>query len=1163
MSGRRAPRRAAALLVAGLTGMVIAPPSVSAAPSTAWVDNAFRVDTPNVVRRANIVLGSPPLQANQLMPLGNGTFGAAVWGAGGFTAQLNRGDTWPTRKSPGQVTIPGLAPLTNAADYRGSVDLYDATFRQSGGGMTATTYVRADKDQLVVDVTGADPNSTQTARINLQSGRNPTAGASDGIARLAETWVDTGSFTGGTGKTFGSLAAVTAGGREVSARVVDARTVEVSFKPNADGTFRVLIGSPSYNGGDAQAAAAGVLGSDTTGNLRTAHLAWWQQYWNKVGLIRLQSADGTADYMENLRTIFLYVQGASERGEFPTGQAGTNPLFNFSRDSQGWGGGHYWHWNMRMHLAANMGAGNTDANLPRYRLYRDNLENIRKWTTERMGGRPGICVPETMRFDGTGWYTGTDDGNPSCIAAGPPEWNRRNLTTGANVSLSMWRHYLATDDRTFLERNYPFMADAARFLLAYAVEGADGKLHTSPSNAHETQWDVSDPITDRLAMKTLFPIVVEAATLLGQDAALVTQLQAAIPKILDLPTETRNGQTAFAYSAQPLAQLRNVENLDLETVFPFNTVTDQTPAEFELAKASYATRRFVNANDWSLDAVDAARLHNGPEVAARLRATTSSYQIFSNGLANLGPTGATNTYDEHAGVTALAINEALATDFDGIVRIAPAVPPGWTAEGTVFLQHRSKISVQVQEGAVTTAALVNGPAARSIRIKNPWPGQEAQIVSGSSPGTVVVPATTAALITLPAAANGTYLIQRPSAPTSALPTAVLTGAAPTEARHLAGSNARIGIDVPGYEPPGPCPTPTQTPLFAWDPSSGNTIDDASGYDRDGVWAGGAASYLATGPTGSSASIDGPRYLRTNGVATLGYLREATWAAEIKINASNSYRRIWDWKTPSGGDSVGFLIDLTPSGQVRIITSGVGVTTNAVLPTGRFINLVITASRSGEIDVYVDGTRVGGGSIPNLAIDGCAPAELRIGADQGGGQRISAEVDRTAMFTKALGAEDRGRWQALAFTAPGESVTAETEISGSVPQVLSLAFNQATANLGTFKPGVTADYTATLDATVTSTAPNAALTVHDASATAPGHLVQGSYVLPQALQVRAGAGAFAPVGGASAPTPLVSYTGPKSLDAVAIALKQPIAATDGLHTGAYGKTLTFTLSTTTP
>ena len=49
-------------------------------------------------------------------------------------------------------------------------------------------------------------------------------------------------------------------------------------------------------------------------------------------------------------------------------------------------------------LEANRGAGNTDANLPRFRLYRDNLENIRKWTQERMGGRAGICVPETMRW---------------------------------------------------------------------------------------------------------------------------------------------------------------------------------------------------------------------------------------------------------------------------------------------------------------------------------------------------------------------------------------------------------------------------------------------------------------------------------------------------------------------------------------------------------------------------------------------------------------------------------------------------------------------------------------------------------------------------------------------------------------------------------------------
>ena len=194
--------------------------------------------------------------------------------------------------------------------------------------------------------------------------------------------------------------------------------------------------------------------------------------------------------MENLRTIFLYVQGATERSTFPSGQAGTNPLFNFSRDSQGWGGGHYWHWNMRMHLAANLGAGNTDANLPRFRLYRDNLENIRNWTQERMGGRAGICVPETMRFDGTGWYTGTDDGNPSCIAAGPPEWNRRNLTTGANVSVAMWRHYMATDDRrlprTRTTRSWPTRRGSCSPTRSRAPTGSSTRPRPTPTRRSGT-----------------------------------------------------------------------------------------------------------------------------------------------------------------------------------------------------------------------------------------------------------------------------------------------------------------------------------------------------------------------------------------------------------------------------------------------------------------------------------------------------------------------------------------------------------------------------------------------------------------------------------------------------------------------------------------------------
>ena len=59
------------------------------------------------------------------------------------------------------------------------------------------------------------------------------------------------------------------------------------------------------------------------------------------------------------------------------------------------------------------------------------------------------------------------------------------------------------------------------------------------------------------------------------------------------------------------------------------------------------------------------------------------------------------------------------------------------------------------------------------------------------------------------------------------------------------------------------------------------------------------------------------------------------------------------------------------------------------------------------------------------------------------------------------------------------------------------------------------------------------------------------------------GPFAPVGGSANPTTLLTYTGPTTSDAVTIGFKQSIGRTEALRTGAYSKTLTFTLSTTNP
>jgi carboxypeptidase T len=136
------------------------------------------------------------------------------------------------------------------------------------------------------------------------------------------------------------------------------------------------------------------------------------------------------------------------------------------------------------------------------------------------------------------------------------------------------------------------------------------------------------------------------------------------------------------------------------------------------------------------------------------------------------------------------------------------------------------------------------------------------------------------------------------------------------------------------------------------------------------------------------------------------------------------------------------------------------------------------------------------------------------------------------------------------------------VGGTVPATLALTLGTP-ATFGAFTPGIAKDYSAATTATVISTAGDATLSVADPSATATGHLVNGTFSLPQSLMAAARTAAFAPVGGSAAPTTLLTYTGPVSNDSVPLNFKQSIGANDALRTGTYAKTLTFTLSTTTP
>jgi len=200
---------------------------------------------------------------------------------------------------------------------------------------------------------------------------------------------------------------------------------------------------------------------------------------------------------------------------------------------------------------------------------------------------------------------------------------------------------------------------------------------------------------------------------------------------------------------------------------------------------------FVNAGDWTFDAVHAARLGLADEVAASLTRSIQSYQSFANGLALLGGgtnDGTSDPYVEELGIVALAVNEAVVQGYDGLLRVAPALPKGWDAAGSLFIPGGSKVDVEIAGGQVR-AVFVEAGSTQTFAARNPWAGIAATVVEGNA-GATVLGATAASTLSFSVQAGRWYAIL-PASAAGALPSVHVTGTPATAAKSFGA--ARLGL----------------------------------------------------------------------------------------------------------------------------------------------------------------------------------------------------------------------------------------------------------------------------------------------------------------------------------------------------------------------------------
>jgi alpha-L-fucosidase 2 len=253
-------------------------------------------------------------------------------------------------------------------------------------------------------------------------------------------------------------------------------------------------------------------------------------------------------------------------------------------------------------------------------------------------------------------------------------------------------------------------------------------------------------------MQALFPRVVQAATLLKTDSALVVELHSAMRKLPTLPLVTASSPTVLlahgsdtadaviASSYSPEAETHNVENIGLEPVWPYSVIGDDQALR-KIAVHTFMNRPHKSDADWSLDPIQAARLGLSDEVVTSLSTITEHYQIYPSGFATLFPPTPTNPppaefYVDQIGVLADALQKALADEYDGLVRLVPAWPGQWDADGTVSLRHGNKVDVRVRHGEIVCAGFEIA-SSEPLHIRNPWPGQKVQIVDARNPSTVL------------------------------------------------------------------------------------------------------------------------------------------------------------------------------------------------------------------------------------------------------------------------------------------------------------------------------------------------------------------------------------------------------------------------------------------